>query len=619
MTSDTPARSQEPSPSLAQQTWLHKPLIWATFVALLYLLREFFLIGFLTFLFCFIVRSAVGALMRRVSPGKENHRLDSLLTLTVFLGICLAFYGLGRFFVPPMIRQGKNLATQIKDLSAVEIQNSLLANTVGSWKFKQQFGLPTDPRYQKAFSEYQAAGRNGEGLYQQFPKLHSRLEAEFEADYEQANVQHLQISGLQGTTAGGRLEQWFLEIKAPQLYNDKSDYYLSRWEAEQASPGKTDELTKLRQQPDFESRRDDQIRQQIWTDIKSDPVLLTQLKAEWAQSESIQAWDKFRASPEYQTQFKKFYESEFKDTANQVPIDYSFYQTLAAAYPQGKAAFLAAVRQHDQQQQESPAHQQFDFESATKLELGHQWWATSHAADWVRDHAASDGPEVLAGVVQRVDKGLGELVRIPIQIVTALLLSVFMLIEWHGVKDGVANLRNTRLRPVYDEIAPGVIALGKLIGKSFQGQVLIAFINACLTVVALSLIGVEYKFILALAVFVFSFIPVVGVILSGIPICAIAILQPGGSLLMAVQVIVAIAIIHLIEGMILSPRIIGKIGHLHPVLVIAILLVAEKFFGMWGLVLGVPVAIYIIRVVILNSPIPGIYEPDGATEASQHA
>jgi len=64
----------------------------------------------------------------------------------------------------------------------------------------------------------------------------------------------------------------------------------------------------------------------------------------------------------------------------------------------------------------------------------------------------------------------------------------------------------------------------------------------------------------------------------------------------------------------LSPRIIGKIGHLHPVLVIAILLIAEHFFGMWGLVLGVPVAIYLIRVVLLDLPIPGIYEPDRAPE-----
>jgi predicted PurR-regulated permease PerM len=191
-----------------------------------------------------------------------------------------------------------------------------------------------------------------------------------------------------------------------------------------------------------------------------------------------------------------------------------------------------------------------------------------------------------------------------------------LLIEWHGVKSGVAQLRDTRLQSIYDEVAPGVIALGKLIGKSFQGQVIIAILNACMTLAALWMIGIEYKFILALVVFVFSFIPVFGVLLSGIPICAIAIVQPGGSLLAALQVIVAIAVIHLIEGMILSPRIIGKIGHLHPVLVIVILLVAEKFFGIWGLVLGVPVAIYIIRVVILRSPIPGIYEPQSGTHCA---
>ena len=38
------------------------------------------------------------------------------------------------------------------------------------------------------------------------------------------------------------------------------------------------------------------------------------------------------------------------------------------------------------------------------------------------------------------------------------------------------------------------------------------------------------------------------------------------------------------------------------------------FFGMWGLILGLPVAIYIIRVVLLKSPIPGIYEPNPHAE-----
>ena len=121
--------------------------------------------------------------------------------------------------------------------------------------------------------------------------------------------------------------------------------------------------------------------------MKSDPVLLAELKNQWASSVSIQKWDAFRESSEYQTQFKQFYTKEFKEAPNTTPIDYSYFQTLAAAYPQGKQYFLSAVRQHEAQEQESPAHQQFDFESATKLELGQQWWATSYAADWVRDHS----------------------------------------------------------------------------------------------------------------------------------------------------------------------------------------------------------------------------------------
>ncbi len=67
--------------------------------------------------------------------------------------------------------------------------------------------------------------------------------------------------------------------------------------------------------------------------------------------------------------------------------------------------------------------------------------------------------------------------------------------------------------------------------------------------------------------------------------------------------------IHLIETSVLSPRIVGKILHLHPVVVLIILAIGEHFFGLWGLLLGVPVAVYLIHVVLLRKPIAGIYEP----------
>ncbi len=593
-----------------QPNWWRAPLIWAVFLALLFLLREFFLIGFLTFLICFIVRGLVGFLMRRIAPHRESRAMELILTLAIFITVCLGFLAVSRLVVPYGIREGKSLVAQLQTMGPAGLQNSLLSNTVGTWQFQRQFGTPEDPRYQAEFNKFQESGRSGEGLYQSFPKLFSSLQAEFESSFERAQVLHLESSELQGELAHDQFEQWLKKIRVPNVYEKKSDYYISQWEASFVAQGNTDDLTTLKQQPEFETIRQQQINQRILADLKLDPVLMGELKQEWAAAQAAQQWSDFRKSADYEDKFKSFYEARRKQNPAATPLDFDFFESLAKAYPNGKEDFLGVVRQHYKTASESLAAQRHDFETASKLQLGQQWWGASPAAGWIREHAKADGADALNALGVWFEERLANLVRVPIQVLTALMIAIFILLEWHRMKEDVVAIRQTRLRPIFDEIAPGMIALGKLVGKSFQGQAIIALFNAAMTFAALWMIGVEYKFVLAMMTFVFSFIPVVGVILSGIPICAVAVFQPGGSLLMAVQVVIAIAVIHLIEGMILAPRIIGKIGHLSPVLVIAILLVSEHFFGMWGLILGVPVAIYIIRVVILNSAIPGVYDPD---------
>ena len=175
-------------------------------------------------------------------------------------------------------------------------------------------------------------------------------------------------------------------------------------------------------------------------------------------------------------------------------------------------------------------------------------------------------------------------------------------------------MRESRLGAAYNELAPGLTAFAALMGRSFEAQGVIAFFNAVLSAIAFWLIGVDNELILCALVFVCSFIPVLGVILSGIPVVILAILQPGGSLGLAVQAVIAIGVIHLIESSVLNPRIMGSMLHLHPVLVLGVLVVAEEFFGMWGLILGVPVAVYVIQIVILDEGIPGIVEKQPAAD-----
>ncbi len=64
---------------------------------------------------------------------------------------------------------------------------------------------------------------------------------------------------------------------------------------------------------------------------------------------------------------------------------------------------------------------------------------------------------------------------------------------------------------------------------------------------------------------------------------------------------------------------VGKLGHLHPVVVLVILTIAEKIGGMWGLLLGVPIAVFIIRVVLLGTGIPGITDRAVLDESVDHS
>jgi hypothetical protein len=396
MTSTPPGQSTEYQD---QRLWFLRVLTWAAFLALLYLLRDFFLIGLLTFLTCFFVRRLVGFLARHLAPHRPSRSLELFLTLSVFGAICLSIYGVGKYFVPPLIRQGKSLLMQLQNSSVEGLQNCVLANTVGRWQFQHQFGAPSDDRYQQAFHDFQQSGRQGEGLYREFPQLNSRLRAEFDSDYVQALTHHLQVHGVGPAAVDWPFEQWFLQVKAPQLYHDKSEYYLARWEAQFATPAGADELNAIKQRPDYEDYRDRQIGQLILTAVRSDPVEMAECRNEWAHALSIREWAEFRKSTEYNTQFKAFYEKLRADDPVAAPLDYSFFQSLAAAYAKGKDAFLATVQEHYQDAHESLEHRQHDFETATQLDLGQQWWATSHVADWVRDHAQQDGPRVMEAVV----------------------------------------------------------------------------------------------------------------------------------------------------------------------------------------------------------------------------
>jgi predicted PurR-regulated permease PerM len=178
----------------------------------------------------------------------------------------------------------------------------------------------------------------------------------------------------------------------------------------------------------------------------------------------------------------------------------------------------------------------------------------------------------------------------------ALLFSFLILIDLNRIKSGISRLRTSRVGDFYEEAAPPIARFGMLLGRAIEAQAAIAVVNTLLTLVGLLLLDIPLVAMLSVIVFVCSFVPVLGVFISTTPIVLVA-LNTGGPAL-SLAAIGLVIVIHAIEAYLLNPLIYGRHLKLNPVLTLMILFVGYHAFGLWGMLLGVPVARYFIHDVL---------------------
>ena len=178
----------------------------------------------------------------------------------------------------------------------------------------------------------------------------------------------------------------------------------------------------------------------------------------------------------------------------------------------------------------------------------------------------------------------------------ALLFSFLIVLDLPKIKRGVTGLARTRVGFIYDEVADNIAGFGLVLGRALEAQLFIAIVNTILTAAGIWILGLPNLLVLSTMVFFCSFIPVAGTFISSTPICLLA-LQTGGVTMMLLAILL-ICIIHAVETYVLNPQIYGHHMHMNPVVVLIVLTVGGKLFGVWGLLLGIPIVNYIWRHAI---------------------
>jgi predicted PurR-regulated permease PerM len=188
------------------------------------------------------------------------------------------------------------------------------------------------------------------------------------------------------------------------------------------------------------------------------------------------------------------------------------------------------------------------------------------------------------GVVGSAVPVLTGIFNFMLDIIIVAVLSIYLLIDGERVirwiRRNVPLMQRERTLFLID-------TFNRVIGGYIRGQVTLSVLIGFLVGVGMAIFHVPYAVLLGVLAFVLEFIPVLGTLTSG-AICVLIALTQGW--IIAVLVLAYFVFVHIIEGDVVGPRIVGKAVGLHPAISLIALLAGAELFGIWGAVLASPIA-----------------------------
>jgi predicted PurR-regulated permease PerM len=197
--------------------------------------------------------------------------------------------------------------------------------------------------------------------------------------------------------------------------------------------------------------------------------------------------------------------------------------------------------------------------------------------------AQSTGTEVARASLGRVADVLGTV----IDVVLILILSVYLAANGtniaHWLKTETPH-GTTRYR------AQLLVAVTtRVVGGYIRGVLLLALLIGVLVGAGLAVLGVPYAVLLGVLAFFMEFIPVLGVFISGAAALGVAVVH-FQEVFRPALVLVYFVVVHVIEGDVVGPRIMGKAVGIHPATGLIALVAGTELFGVWGALFAAPLA-----------------------------
>lgn len=172
-------------------------------------------------------------------------------------------------------------------------------------------------------------------------------------------------------------------------------------------------------------------------------------------------------------------------------------------------------------------------------------------------------------------------------IVITPVVAFYVLLDWPKMVSTIDGLVPPRDRETIRGIARDI---DRALAGFLRGQLLVCLFLAAWYGIGLSVIELNFGFLIGIMGGVLSFIPYVGSLIALVLSLLVAVVQGWPSWHLPVEALGIVLVGQFLEGNVLSPKLVGDKVGLHPVWVIFALLGFGSVFGFTGLLVAVPVA-----------------------------
>jgi len=203
----------------------------------------------------------------------------------------------------------------------------------------------------------------------------------------------------------------------------------------------------------------------------------------------------------------------------------------------------------------------------------------------IKSSGASVPLESLRELIERTVRGVTGTLASLVGLLVIPVIAYYALLEFDRIKLWFLGLVPVQHQATVDE---RVSMVNQLIAGFIRGQLIVAALLGILYAIGFALIGVDMAIGIGLIAGMLGIIPYVGSAVALALAAGLCALQYGADwhLLLVVG---WYALVQTLEGLVLTPRIVGQSVGLHPVAVIVGLLIGGDLLGFLGLIVAVPV------------------------------